>query len=83
MPGPRRSSRATRSIRRRWSAHRPQANIDIGRQEGAELLTGGGRNDLPGDLGQGFYVKPTVFKGQALLHGSVWNRAGIHISGRF
>jgi aldehyde dehydrogenase len=37
--------------------------IDIGRQEGAELLTGGGRNDLPGDLGQGFYVKPTVFKG--------------------
>jgi aldehyde dehydrogenase len=37
--------------------------IDIGRQEGAELLTGGARNDLPGDLAGGFYVKPTVFKG--------------------
>jgi len=37
--------------------------IDIGRQEGAELLTGGARADLPGDLAGGFYVKPTVFKG--------------------
>ena len=37
--------------------------IDIGRQEGAELLTGGERNSLPGDLAGGFYVKPTVFKG--------------------
>ncbi|SFK04136.1 aldehyde dehydrogenase [Caulobacter sp. UNC279MFTsu5.1] len=37
--------------------------IEIGRQEGAELLTGGGRADLPGDLAGGFYVKPTVFKG--------------------
>jgi aldehyde dehydrogenase len=37
--------------------------IDIGRDEGAELLTGGSRNLLPGDLAGGFYVKPTVFKG--------------------
>jgi aldehyde dehydrogenase len=37
--------------------------IDIGRQEGAELLTGGARNLLPGDLAGGFYVEPTVFKG--------------------
>ncbi|CAN7406004.1 aldehyde dehydrogenase [Caulobacter sp. LjRoot300] len=37
--------------------------IDIGRQEGAELLTGGARADLPGDLAGGFYVQPTVFKG--------------------
>jgi aldehyde dehydrogenase len=37
--------------------------IDIGRQEGAEVLTGGARNELPGDLGGGFYVKPTVFRG--------------------
>ncbi|RWP10811.1 MAG: aldehyde dehydrogenase family protein [Mesorhizobium sp.] len=37
--------------------------IDIGRQEGAEVLTGGARNVLPGDLAGGYYVKPTVFKG--------------------
>lgn len=38
--------------------------IDIGRQEGAELLIGGERNILPGELEGGYYVKPTVFKGQ-------------------
>ena len=37
--------------------------IDIGRQEGAQVLTGGSRNVLPGDLADGYYVKPTVFKG--------------------
>ncbi|GGC89552.1 aldehyde dehydrogenase [Chelatococcus reniformis] len=37
--------------------------FDIGRQEGAQVLTGGERNELPGDLAGGFYVKPTVFKG--------------------
>jgi len=37
--------------------------LDIGRQEGAEVLTGGGRAELPGDLAGGFYVKPTVLKG--------------------
>ncbi|MEZ5840921.1 MAG: aldehyde dehydrogenase [Hyphomicrobiales bacterium] len=37
--------------------------IDIGRQEGAELLIGGERNALAGSLSGGFYVKPTVFKG--------------------
>ena len=37
--------------------------IDIGRQEGAEVLIGGERNALDGDLAGGFYVKPTVFKG--------------------
>jgi aldehyde dehydrogenase len=37
--------------------------IDIGRQEGAQVLTGGSRNLLPGDLAGGYYVKPTVFKG--------------------
>src|SRR3954466_5517947 len=35
--------------------------IDIGRQEGAEVLTGGERNMLSGDLAGGYYVKPTVF----------------------
>ncbi|GAJ39326.1 aldehyde dehydrogenase [Saccharococcus caldoxylosilyticus] len=37
--------------------------IDIGKQEGAELLIGGERNYLEGDLRNGYYVKPTVFKG--------------------
>ncbi|MBA2871246.1 aldehyde dehydrogenase [Anoxybacillus calidus] len=37
--------------------------IDIGKQEGAELLIGGERNFLEGELSNGYYVKPTVFKG--------------------
>jgi aldehyde dehydrogenase len=37
--------------------------IDIGKQEGAELLIGGERNYLEGDLRDGYYVKPTIFKG--------------------
>ena len=36
---------------------------DIGRQEGAKVLIGGSRNELPGDLAGGYYVKPTVFRG--------------------
>lgn len=37
--------------------------IDIGKQEGAEVLTGGKRADMEGDLAGGYYVQPTVFKG--------------------
>jgi len=37
--------------------------IDIGKQEGAQLLTGGTRAMLPCDLSGGFYVQPTVFHG--------------------
>ncbi|MCF4165558.1 aldehyde dehydrogenase family protein [Zavarzinia compransoris] len=37
--------------------------IDIGKAEGAELLIGGERNVLPGELASGYYVKPTVFRG--------------------
>jgi aldehyde dehydrogenase len=37
--------------------------LDIGRREGAEVLAGGARNELPGDLAGGFYVQPTVLKG--------------------
>jgi aldehyde dehydrogenase len=37
--------------------------FDIGRQEGAKVLTGGERNVLEGDLKDGFYVKPTIFEG--------------------
>jgi len=37
--------------------------FDIGRQEGAQVLAGGARTELPGDLAGGYYVQPTVFKG--------------------
>jgi aldehyde dehydrogenase len=37
--------------------------IDIGRQEGAECLIGGERAKLSEDLREGYYIKPTVFKG--------------------
>lgn len=37
--------------------------IQIGKDEGAELLTGGNRADLGGDLSGGFYIEPTIFKG--------------------
>ncbi len=36
--------------------------IDIGKQEGAELLIGGEKFENP-DYPEGFYIKPTVFKG--------------------
>jgi aldehyde dehydrogenase len=37
--------------------------IDIGKQEGARLLTGGERAHLGGDLEQGYFLRPTVFAG--------------------
>jgi aldehyde dehydrogenase len=37
--------------------------MDIGRQEGAQVLCGGERNVLGGDLAEGYYVQPTLFKG--------------------
>ena len=37
--------------------------MDIGKQEGAELLIGGQQTKLSGDLSQGYYVQPTLFKG--------------------
>lgn len=39
------------------------AYIDIGRQEGAELLAGGKRCELEGELAGGYYVEPTIFAG--------------------
>ncbi len=38
--------------------------LDIGRQEGAEVLTGGQRAVFEGELSGGYYVQPTVFKGR-------------------
>jgi aldehyde dehydrogenase len=37
--------------------------IEIGKAEGAKVLTGGERNVLEGDLADGYYVKPTIFEG--------------------
>ncbi|MEM9104183.1 MAG: aldehyde dehydrogenase [Pseudomonadota bacterium] len=37
--------------------------FDIGQQEGAEVLTGGGPADLGGELSSGYYIKPTILKG--------------------
>ena len=37
--------------------------IDIGKQEGAKVLTGGERAEMTGDLAGGYYVQPTVFEG--------------------
>ncbi len=37
--------------------------LDLGKQEGAELLIGGAQSHQSGDLAGGYYVEPTVFKG--------------------
>jgi len=37
--------------------------LDIGRQEGAEVLTGGKRARMEGELAEGYYVEPTIFAG--------------------
>ena len=37
--------------------------LDLGKQEGAEVLIGGSRAQMSGNLGDGYYVQPTVFKG--------------------
>src|SRR5262249_29471722 len=37
--------------------------IDIGRAEGAKVLTGGHRADRGGELSGGYYVEPTIFEG--------------------
>ena len=37
--------------------------LDLGKQEGAQVLCGGSQAELDGELGGGFYVQPTLFKG--------------------
>ena len=37
--------------------------LDIGMQEGAEVLTGGKRAEMEGDFADGYYIEPTIFKG--------------------
>ncbi|MDJ0700976.1 MAG: aldehyde dehydrogenase family protein [Woeseiaceae bacterium] len=38
--------------------------LELGRDEGAEVLVGGNRASLDGELAEGFYIEPTVFKGE-------------------
>ena len=37
--------------------------VEIGRQEGAEVLIGGERAEMEGEMAGGYYYKPTVLKG--------------------
>ena len=40
-----------------------ESYLTIGKEEGAELLIGGARAQLEGDLAGGYYIQPTLFKG--------------------
>lgn len=37
--------------------------LNIGKEEGAEVLVGGGIREEDDELGNGFYIEPTIFKG--------------------
>lgn len=37
--------------------------LKLGKEEGAEVLTGGDVLELPGELSEGYYIQPTIFKG--------------------
>jgi aldehyde dehydrogenase len=37
--------------------------LDLGRQEGAQVLIGGAQTDVGNELNGGYYVQPTLFKG--------------------
>jgi aldehyde dehydrogenase len=37
--------------------------LDLGRQEGAEVLIGGTQSDVGAELNGGYYIQPTLFKG--------------------
>jgi aldehyde dehydrogenase len=39
------------------------AYIDIGKAEGARVITGGAPAELGGDLAGGYYIQPTIFEG--------------------
>jgi aldehyde dehydrogenase len=40
-----------------------QSYLKLGKEEGAQVLVGGDRAKLPGDLAEGYYIQPTLFKG--------------------
>jgi aldehyde dehydrogenase len=37
--------------------------LDIGRREGAKILIGGERAEVPAEIAGGYYVQPTIFEG--------------------
>jgi len=40
-----------------------QSYLKLGKEEGATCLVGGDRARLPGELAEGYYIQPTLFKG--------------------
>ena len=40
-----------------------QSYLQLGKEEGAQVLIGGARAQLDGDLADGYYIQPTLFKG--------------------
>jgi len=61
--------------------------LDLGKQEGAEVLAGGAQAQMGGDLDGGYYVQPTLFKGHNKMRifqeEIFWPRAGRdHLQGR-
>jgi aldehyde dehydrogenase len=40
-----------------------QSYLKLGKEEGAQVLIGGERARLPGELVEGYYIQPTLFKG--------------------
>lgn len=38
--------------------------LDIGKKEGAKVLTGGNAKKMSGELADGYYIEPTVFEGK-------------------
>ena len=40
-----------------------QSYLELGKEEGAECLIGGARANLGGELSEGYYIQPTLFKG--------------------
>ena len=40
-----------------------QSYLKLGKEEGAQVLIGGDRARLPGELSDGYYIQPTLFKG--------------------
>ncbi len=43
--------------------HKISGYVDIGREEGAEVLIGGRRPDIDGEFANGYFYEPTVLKG--------------------
>ena len=48
--------------------------IDIGKKEGAAVLTGGARAQLSGELDKGYYVQPTVFPICGAVMITIWRQ---------